>query len=314
MWYSAVRRSLGQLQLGSLPEVSACRASYTAGDFAGCLPAAERALDVARAYLPGGRDFALLSAVAGRCCWLTGKFPAAEAHFRAAAEVDGRLRRVAERAGAELFAAGATPDLLQHNGLAELNSALLAGGGVAVSEKVITQLRLQEGSCSEGSEDVASAWVSVGEAVVLGRLRLPTADAERLLSQVLNAPALSQTRFPSYATLRPRALQSLGTFHFRAQHAVTAEGLFRAAKNAWTSLYECNAISPRAAVQRAQGSFAYGEFLHKWEKREREGDAEMAAARTMLDGAEGISDEAAAWAAVVLPPLDVAPLIEELWS
>eukprot|EP00927_Polykrikos_kofoidii_P049976 TRINITY_DN43943_c0_g1_i1.p1 TRINITY_DN43943_c0_g1~~TRINITY_DN43943_c0_g1_i1.p1 ORF type:complete len:331 (-),score=69.70 TRINITY_DN43943_c0_g1_i1:118-1110(-) len=322
-------RRFASLQLSSLPDASACRTAYLAKDYAACLPAADRVLEIAQHCLPGSKDFVLFSTVAGRCCWRLGLFPAAETHLRAAADVDDQIRCAALRAGAELRPPE-DMDGLEEQEWSELNAALKAGAGTQLS-KGLTE-RLLEVSSTEGVNVVGTnlrAVVSAGEAALLGRIKLSAADdVERLLVSALDASLLKSS--PTNASLRPRALQSMGTLHFRAKRAVTAEGLFRAAKEAWAEdLGSAESSddnlagvpsgtnggpSPRCVVQRAQGALAYGEFLRAWENREREGDAEVAAAQQLLHGAESVTEEQARWASLVLPPLDVAELIEELWS
>lgn len=289
----------GPLQLASLPEAVACRNAYCAEDFASCLGHAERALGIASSYLPGSRDFTLFATVAGRCCWRLGRFPAASTHFEAASAADARLRPAAVRARAEV-AMETNLDTLQAE-WSELNHALGKGGCDSLPRAVLEAVR------ESGPEPHhVAAWVSVGEAAALGRLELAASEAESLLTKVLEA---SVPNVPSFSTLRPRALQSLGTLHLNAQHAVTAEGLFRAAKDAWA---EC-VVSPRGMVPRAQGGLAYGKLLNKWEKREREGAAEIALVSELL-GQQEISEPMASWAALVLPPLQTANIIEELWT
>ncbi|CAK0799260.1 unnamed protein product [Prorocentrum cordatum] len=138
------------------------------------------------------------------------------------------------------------------------------GGGADLPAPLAARVR--------DSGDVG-AWVSTGEAAVLGRVGLPAEAQQDLLTRALEAP-VEDPLLPSRAGLRPRALHSLGTVYFRARKAVSAEGLFRAAKDAWAEQQrELGGATPRRDVQRSQGGLAYAAFLEKWEGREREGQA-----------------------------------------
>eukprot|EP00929_Paragymnodinium_shiwhaense_P081026 TRINITY_DN42309_c0_g1_i2.p1 TRINITY_DN42309_c0_g1~~TRINITY_DN42309_c0_g1_i2.p1 ORF type:complete len:333 (+),score=81.27 TRINITY_DN42309_c0_g1_i2:69-1067(+) len=314
--------SPGGLQLASLPEVAACRHAYEADDFKACLPLTERALDIADKYLKGSLDYVLLSAVAGRCCWRLHLLPAAARHLEdaasAASALEGHadaavaLRRATQRVNAELRPPSADDSLdALAAELQELNRLLREGGRQEVPASLV--------SVAENSDDPL-VWTSLGEAAVMGRVALPADTAQNLLKRVLEEASLPSV--PSYAGLRQRALQGLGTLQFKAHKAVTAEGLFRAAKDAWDE-DTASAGSVRLAIQKANCGFAYGAFLRQWEGRERQGEAEIQIARDLLHKhgfanickeCDTMPQELAAWTTLILPPMALRATVAAMWA